>query len=98
MIGGEGCASEYTNHSWRGEGHFAYSVPHVALYPLLLNLCCLAMLPPCRALHQGLQPKMSTSYEPIQERAARTLMLDIIQSPDGALSIPQIELSIEANP
>lgn len=33
-------------------------------------------------LHQGLQPKMAASYEPIQEKAARVLMRDIIENPD----------------
>lgn len=36
-----------------------------------------------KLLHQGLQPKMATSFEPIQERAARVFIKDIIDEPAG---------------
>ncbi|KAM0753441.1 cytochrome P450 [Meredithblackwellia eburnea MCA 4105] len=35
-----------------------------------------------KALHQGLQPKAASSYEPLQEAAARTMLSNILQKPD----------------
>ncbi|KAM0755438.1 cytochrome P450 [Meredithblackwellia eburnea MCA 4105] len=35
-----------------------------------------------KALHQGLQPKAASSYEPIQEAAARTMLNNILRAPD----------------
>lgn len=35
-----------------------------------------------KMLHQGLQPKMATLYQPIQENAAQQMILDILESPD----------------
>jgi hypothetical protein len=40
-------------------------------------------VPITRMLHQSLQPKMATSFEPIQESAARTMINDNLSRPDG---------------
>lgn len=50
-----------------------------------------------KLLHQGLQTKMAVSFQQIQDKAARIMIQDIIDRPEGELLFPTLDFRARTN-